>query len=42
MRAWVFESALLWGWVRRDLDLIGLSALLANVASLAIGMLLIA
>jgi hypothetical protein len=39
---WVLESALLWGWVRRDLDLIGLSALLANVASLAIGLLLIA
>lgn len=39
---WAFESALLWGWVRRDLDLIGLSALLANVASLALGLLLIA
>ena len=38
---WVAESALLWSWLRRDLDLLGLAALLANAVSLAAGLLLI-
>jgi hypothetical protein len=38
---WIFESALLWLWVRRDVDLLSLAALLANVLSLAVGLLLI-
>lgn len=38
---WVFESALLWLWVRRDLDLLSLAALLANGVSLAVGLWLI-
>jgi hypothetical protein len=35
---WVLESLLLWLWLRRDLDLVSLAALLANVASLAVGL----
>jgi hypothetical protein len=38
---WILESALLWLWFRRDLDLLGLAALLANAASLAVGLWLI-
>jgi hypothetical protein len=38
---WIAESALLWSWLRRDLDLLALAALLANAASLAVGLLLI-
>jgi hypothetical protein len=38
---WVFESSLLWLWLRRDLDLLGLAALLANAVSLAVGLWLI-
>ncbi len=38
---WVLESALLWLWLRRDLDLLSLAALLANVVSLAVGLWLI-
>ena len=38
---WVFESALLWLWVRRDVDLLSLAALLANALSLAVGLWLI-
>ncbi len=38
---WVFESALLWLWLRRDLDLVSLAALLANAVSLAVGLWLI-
>lgn len=38
---WVGESALLWLWLRRDVDLLALAALAANVASLAVGLLLI-
>ena len=34
---WVLESALLWVWWRRDLDLLSLAALVANVLSLAVG-----
>jgi hypothetical protein len=34
---WVLESALLWLWLRRDLDLLSLAALLANAVSLAVG-----
>jgi hypothetical protein len=35
---WVLESALLWLWLRRDLDLLSLAALLANAVSLAVGL----
>jgi hypothetical protein len=38
---WVLESALLWLWVRRDVDLLSLAALLANAISLAVGLWLI-
>jgi len=38
---WVLESALLWLWLRRDLDLLSLAALLANTFSLAVGLWLI-
>jgi hypothetical protein len=38
---WVLESTLLWRWLRRDLDLLSLAALLANAASLAVGLWLI-
>jgi hypothetical protein len=38
---WVGEAALLWLWLRRDPDLLGLAALLANVVSLAVGLALI-
>jgi hypothetical protein len=38
---WILEAGLLWVWLRRDADLIGLAALLANALSLAIGLLLI-
>jgi hypothetical protein len=38
---WIAESTLLWLWLRRDVDLLALAALLANVASLVIGLLLI-
>ena len=38
---WVAESALLWLWLRRDLDLLGLAALLANTISLTAGLLLL-
>jgi hypothetical protein len=38
---WVLESALLWLWLRRDLDLLSLAALLANAVSLAVGLWLI-
>jgi hypothetical protein len=38
---WVLESALLWLWLRRDLDLLSLAALLANTVSLAVGLWLI-
>jgi hypothetical protein len=38
---WVLESALLWLWLRRDLDLLGLAGLLANAVSLAVGLWLI-
>jgi hypothetical protein len=38
---WVLESALLWLWLRRDLDLLSLAALLANGVSLAVGLWLI-
>ena len=38
---WVLESALLWLWLHRDLDLLSLAALLANVVSLAVGLSLI-
>jgi hypothetical protein len=37
----VLESALLWLWLRRDLDLVSLAALLANAVSLAVGLWLI-
>jgi hypothetical protein len=38
---WILESALVWTWLRRDIDLVNLAALLANTASLAVGLLLI-
>ena len=38
---WVLESALLWVWLQRDVDLIALAALLANAISLTIGLALI-
>jgi hypothetical protein len=38
---WVLESALLSLWLRRDLDLLSLAALLANAVSLAVGLWLI-
>jgi hypothetical protein len=38
---WVLETALLWSWLRRDVDLLGLAALLANAVSLAVGLWLI-
>jgi hypothetical protein len=38
---WVLESALLWLWLRRDLDLVSLAALLANAVSLGVGLWLI-
>jgi hypothetical protein len=38
---WILESALLWLWVRRDVDLLSLAALLANAVSLAVGLWLI-
>jgi hypothetical protein len=38
---WIFESALLRSWLRRDVDLVSLAALLANTLSLAVGLLLI-
>jgi hypothetical protein len=38
---WVLESALLWSWLRRDVDLVALAALLANAASLTVGLWLI-
>ena len=34
---WVLEAALLWVWLRRDPDLLGLAGLLANLASLVVG-----
>lgn len=37
---WLFESALLWSWLRRDIDLVSLAALLANTFSLVAGLLL--
>jgi hypothetical protein len=38
---WILESALLWLWLRRDVDLVSLAALLANGVSLAVGLWLI-
>jgi hypothetical protein len=38
---WICESALLWLWLRRDVDLVSAAALLANAVSLAVGLLLI-
>jgi hypothetical protein len=38
---WISESALLWLWLRRDIDLVSLASLLANTGSLAVGLLLI-
>ena len=38
---WILESALLCMWLRRDADLLGFAALLANAISLAVGLLLI-
>jgi hypothetical protein len=38
---WVLESTLLWLWLRRDVDLLSLAALLANAVSLAVGLWLI-
>ena len=38
---WIVESVLLWLWLRRDVDLLGLAALLANIVSLTVGLLLI-
>jgi hypothetical protein len=34
---WSLESALLWVWLRHDLDLLSVAALAANVLSLAVG-----
>ena len=38
--AWLVEAALLAVWLRRDLALLGLTALVANLASVLAGMLL--
>jgi hypothetical protein len=37
---WVLEAALLWLWLRRDVDLVGLAALVANTSSLSVGLVL--
>ena len=39
---WILESALLRWWLRRDIDLVALAALLANLVSLTVGLALIA
>jgi hypothetical protein len=38
---WILEALLLWAWLRRDIDLVGLAGLLVNALSLGIGLLLI-
>ena len=38
---WVFEAALLWIWLRRDVDLLGLAALFVNAMSLFVGLLIL-
>ncbi|MGB7587563.1 MAG: hypothetical protein WBM00_02525, partial [Solirubrobacterales bacterium] len=38
---WIFESSLLLAWLRRDADLLGAAALLANSLSLSVGLALL-